>query len=134
MRADILCEDGVIKAVSENLEISSGAEVIDAGGQLVIPEGVPSHTVDDLRAVKGAGKYVNRPAFQPVFKALDKITKAERPKHLKRSTAAEREAASENPGCHLLSYPARKKARGIVIIPRTVETTTIVPAKSAFTP
>ena len=41
-------------------------------------KGVPSHTVSqgkitykegDLRAVKGAGRYVKRPAFQPVFEA-----------------------------------------------------------------
>ncbi len=44
LRADILCEDGVIKAVSENLEIPSGAEVIDAGGQLVMPGGIDPHT------------------------------------------------------------------------------------------
>ncbi len=42
--ADVLCVDGRIVAVGENLEVPSGAEVIDAGGQYVMPGGVDPHT------------------------------------------------------------------------------------------
>jgi len=50
--------------------------------------GVPSHTVangklvyakGELRAVKGAGRYIKRPAFPSVFGALDKMAKARAP-------------------------------------------------------
>ncbi|WP_420547602.1 dihydropyrimidinase [Curvivirga sp.] len=44
MRADVYCEDGVIKAVGENLEAPAGAEVVDAGGQYVMPGGIDPHT------------------------------------------------------------------------------------------
>jgi len=44
VRADVLCEDGRIAAVSEGLEAPSGAEVIDAGGQYVMPGGIDPHT------------------------------------------------------------------------------------------
>jgi len=37
--ADILCEDGVIKAIAPALDIPAGAEVIDASGQYVFPGG-----------------------------------------------------------------------------------------------
>lgn len=43
-RADVLCADGVIKAVGENLEVPAGAQVIDAGGQYVMPGGIDPHT------------------------------------------------------------------------------------------
>ncbi len=43
-RADVLCDDGVIKAIGENLEAPLGAEVIDAGGQYVMPGGIDPHT------------------------------------------------------------------------------------------
>jgi dihydropyrimidinase len=43
-RADLLVRDGVVAAVGEALEIPSGAEVIDAGGCLVMPGGVDPHT------------------------------------------------------------------------------------------
>ena len=43
-RADVYCEDGKILAVGENLEAPSGAEVIDAGGQYVMPGGIDPHT------------------------------------------------------------------------------------------
>ena len=43
-RADVLCEDGVIEAVGPNLDAPSGAEVIDAGGQFVMPGGIDPHT------------------------------------------------------------------------------------------
>jgi dihydropyrimidinase len=43
-RADVLCADGVIQAVGENLEVPAGAQVIDAGGQYVMPGGIDPHT------------------------------------------------------------------------------------------
>lgn len=44
VRADVYCEDGVIKAVGENLDVPAGAEVVDAGGQYVMPGGIDPHT------------------------------------------------------------------------------------------
>ena len=32
-RADVLCQDGVITAVGEDLDTPKGARVVDAGGQ-----------------------------------------------------------------------------------------------------
>ena len=48
-RADVYCEDGKIKAVGENLSVPSsgsggGAQVVDAGGQYVMPGGIDPHT------------------------------------------------------------------------------------------
>lgn len=43
-RADVLCDNGVIVAVGENLEVPAGAQVIDAGGQFVMPGGIDPHT------------------------------------------------------------------------------------------
>jgi dihydropyrimidinase len=43
-RADVLCANGKIVAVGENLETPAGAEVIDAGGQYVMPGGIDPHT------------------------------------------------------------------------------------------
>ena len=43
-RADVLCEDGQITAVGEGLEAPSGATVVDAGGQYVMPGGIDPHT------------------------------------------------------------------------------------------
>jgi dihydropyrimidinase len=43
-RADVLCSDGRIVAVGENLEAPPGARVIDAGGQYVMPGGIDTHT------------------------------------------------------------------------------------------
>jgi len=43
-RADVLCEDGVIAAVGEGLEVPSGAKLVDAGGQYVMPGGIDPHT------------------------------------------------------------------------------------------
>ena len=56
-------------------------------------KGIPSHTISQgnitykegqLRAIKGAGRYIKRPSFQPVFDALSKIAKSNRPKAVKR--------------------------------------------------
>ena len=43
-RADVLCADGRIVAVDENLDAPHGARVIDAGGQYVMPGGIDPHT------------------------------------------------------------------------------------------
>ena len=43
-RADVLCEDGLITAVGEGLDAPSGATVVDAGGQYVMPGGIDPHT------------------------------------------------------------------------------------------
>ena len=43
-RADVLCEGGVIRAVGPDLQAPAGAEVVDAGGALVMPGGIDPHT------------------------------------------------------------------------------------------
>ncbi len=47
-RADVYTDDGVVKAIGENLEVPSDARVIDAGGQLVMPGGIDPHTHMEL--------------------------------------------------------------------------------------
>ena len=42
--ADVLCNDGKIVAIGENLDAPSGATVVDAGGQYVMPGGIDPHT------------------------------------------------------------------------------------------
>ncbi len=48
VRADVYCADGSIKAVGENLDAPSDAQVIDAGGQYVMPGGIDPHTHMEL--------------------------------------------------------------------------------------
>jgi dihydropyrimidinase len=43
-RADVLCQDGLIAAVGENLEAPNDATIVDAGGQFVMPGGIDPHT------------------------------------------------------------------------------------------
>ncbi|WP_394790450.1 dihydropyrimidinase [Rhodoferax sp.] len=43
-RADVLCVDGKIAEVGENLAAPAGAQVVDAGGQYVMPGGIDPHT------------------------------------------------------------------------------------------
>jgi len=43
-RADVLCENGSISAVAEDLAAPKGATTIDAGGQYVMPGGIDPHT------------------------------------------------------------------------------------------
>jgi len=43
-RADVLCEDGKIQRVAADIEAPAGAEVVDAGGQYVMPGGIDPHT------------------------------------------------------------------------------------------
>jgi dihydropyrimidinase len=43
-RADVYCEKGKIKAIGEKLDAPGGAEIVDAGGQYVLPGGIDPHT------------------------------------------------------------------------------------------
>jgi dihydropyrimidinase len=43
-RADVFCEDGVVRAVGEGLEAPAGAEIVEAGGAYVMPGGIDPHT------------------------------------------------------------------------------------------
>src|SRR4051812_35580107 len=45
-RADVLCVDGRIAAVGDDLaaQVPAGAQVLDAGGQYVLPGGIDPHT------------------------------------------------------------------------------------------
>jgi dihydropyrimidinase len=43
-RADVLCADGKVIAVGLDLDAPAGAQVIDAGGQYVLPGGIDPHT------------------------------------------------------------------------------------------
>jgi dihydropyrimidinase len=47
-RADVYCAGGLIRAVGPDLEAPTGAEVIDAGGQFVMPGGIDPHTHMEL--------------------------------------------------------------------------------------
>ncbi len=47
-RADVYIEGGTIKAVGAKLDAPSGARVIDAGGQYVMPGGIDPHTHMEL--------------------------------------------------------------------------------------
>jgi dihydropyrimidinase len=42
--ADVLCSDGKIVSIGESTEAPSGATVVDAGGQFVMPGGIDPHT------------------------------------------------------------------------------------------
>jgi len=44
IRADVLCQDGLIMAVGEGLDTPKGATIVDAGGQYVMPGGIDPHT------------------------------------------------------------------------------------------
>ena len=44
IRADVTCAGGQILEVGPDLEAPSGAEIIDAGGQYVMPGGIDPHT------------------------------------------------------------------------------------------
>ena len=46
--ADIYCDEGIIKGIGENLEVPSGADVVDAGEALVMPGGIDPHTHMEL--------------------------------------------------------------------------------------
>lgn len=44
IRADVLCVDGKIKEIADNISSPSGSETVDAGGQYVMPGGIDPHT------------------------------------------------------------------------------------------
>jgi len=44
IRADVLCQDGIITAVSDDIDAPKGATVVDAAGQFVMPGGIDPHT------------------------------------------------------------------------------------------
>ncbi len=44
VRADVLCENGVISAIADSIDAPKGARVVDAGGQYVMPGGIDPHT------------------------------------------------------------------------------------------
>ncbi len=48
VRADVLCEGGIITAVGPDLVAPVGATVVDAGGALVMPGGIDPHTHMEL--------------------------------------------------------------------------------------
>ena len=43
-KADVLCADGKIQEIGSNISAPSGAEVVDAAGQFVMPGGIDPHT------------------------------------------------------------------------------------------
>ncbi|MCJ8273316.1 MAG: dihydropyrimidinase [Psychrosphaera sp.] len=43
-RADVYCNDGIIQAIGDNLDVPGGCEVVDAGDLLVMPGGIDPHT------------------------------------------------------------------------------------------
>ncbi len=47
-RADVLCADGIIQAIGEDLDVPAGAETVDAGGCYVMPGGIDPHTHMEL--------------------------------------------------------------------------------------
>ena len=47
-RADVYCENGLVQAIGEALDIPAGTEVVDAGGCLVMPGGIDPHTHMEL--------------------------------------------------------------------------------------
>ena len=48
VRADVLCEGGLIRAVGADLQASAGCTIVDAGGALVMPGGIDPHTHMEL--------------------------------------------------------------------------------------
>jgi dihydropyrimidinase len=49
-----------------------------------ISNGILKYADGDLRVEKGMGNYIKRPAYQPMFHALEKIAKANVPTAVKR--------------------------------------------------
>ena len=43
-RADVVCNEGIIQAVGENVDAPAGATEVDASGQYVMPGGIDPHT------------------------------------------------------------------------------------------
>ncbi len=47
-RADVLCDQGIIKEIAASIDAPAGAKLVDAGGQLVMPGGIDPHTHMEL--------------------------------------------------------------------------------------
>ncbi len=43
-RADVLCAEGLIRAIGMNLDIPAGTEILDGSGQYLMPGGIDPHT------------------------------------------------------------------------------------------
>lgn len=43
-KSDVLCTDGKITAIGEKIDAPSGAQIVDAGGQYIMPGGIDPHT------------------------------------------------------------------------------------------
>lgn len=43
-KSDVLCTDGKITAIGEKIDAPSGAQIVDAGRQYVMPGGIDPHT------------------------------------------------------------------------------------------
>ncbi len=43
-RADVLCDDGLIQNIGQDIEAPPGCEIVDASGQFVMPGGIDPHT------------------------------------------------------------------------------------------
>ncbi len=75
-RADVLVRDGRIAAVGPGLAVPAGAQVLDAGGQYVMPGGIDPHThmqlpfmgsvtMDDFYTGTAAAMAGSRPRLRP---------------------------------------------------------------------
>ena len=43
-RADVLCADGLIQAIGNDLDAPAGCQVLDGSGQYLMPGGIDPHT------------------------------------------------------------------------------------------
>ena len=43
-RGDVLCVDGIIQAIGTDLDVPASTELVDAGGQYIMPGGIDPHT------------------------------------------------------------------------------------------
>jgi dihydropyrimidinase len=66
--------------IFEGMEVEGINTVTIAQGKIVYRDG-------DVRAVKGAGRYINRPPFAPYYAALNRKAELEQPKAVLRSAA-----------------------------------------------
>lgn len=66
--------------IFEGMEVEGINTVTISQGRIVYKDG-------DVRSVKGAGRYINRPAFAPYYAALNRKAELEQPKPVLRSAA-----------------------------------------------
>lgn len=74
-----------VKTHHQNIDfnIFEGMEVTGKASH-TISDGILKYADGDLRVEKGKGNYIKRPAFQPMFHALEKVAKAKTPKAVDR--------------------------------------------------